>query len=205
MAFSDTIPQASDKLIQSQQDLLANNAQLQVSFNQDHYGFTDATANNGKHRQITTPDLATNPATLANEPKLYGTSLTGTNLGVLQYSRAGSDAVPTPITSIQGTTASLAASSSVAILDFAGIQNAYGELWATGSGASYCYASFFFRFGSFNTTSFTSSGSSSNTIISGRFNRPTASGTQLQLVNLDASNAITDIRWTICFKRVELS
>jgi hypothetical protein len=53
--FNASIPQATDRLAKSQQDLLQNNQQLDTSFGINHFAFSDPTAFNGMHKQV---DLA---------------------------------------------------------------------------------------------------------------------------------------------------
>lgn len=126
MPFLNTIPQPGDFLADSQGDLLANMQQLDISFGIDHYTFSNLTANNGKHNQVTTPNHtpAGHPSTAANEPKFYAMQDTAP-LGVIQYSRGPSDAVPTPVTYIHsGAPASILSSGVVNLLDFTGLSRA---------------------------------------------------------------------------------
>ena len=100
MVFNPNIPTAPQKLSVSQPLLLANNQQLDTSFGIDHYKYSDATANNGFHNSVTTPgdQPVTDPVTVAN-PVFYALENT-VNLGLLQYSRGPSNAVPTPVMSL---------------------------------------------------------------------------------------------------------
>ena len=124
--YNNAIPQPTDFLSVSQQDILNNFSQADISFGIDHYTFSDGTANNGKHNQVTTPIItgAAHPSTAADEPKFYAMK-DSTNLGTLQYSRGPSDAVTTPITKLQSTAAAitLAPTASTNILDFTGLPN----------------------------------------------------------------------------------
>ena len=97
MVFNKDIPQPNDQLSASQPTLLSNNQDLDTSFGVDHYVFSDATSNNGKHREVTSPNIAIPTTTV--EPKIYGYEKTA-NVGVLQFSRGVNDAVPTPLTTI---------------------------------------------------------------------------------------------------------
>lgn len=114
MPFIPGIPQPTDLLSNSQGQLLGNNAQLDVSFAEDHFAFSDVTAHNGKHNQVTTgayvssPPVSPNvhPTTAADEPKFYGMQ-DADQIGVIQYSRGASNAVPSPVTYIQSTQAGI--------------------------------------------------------------------------------------------------
>lgn len=68
------------------------------------------------------------PTTAANEPSLFG--FTYSNAGVLQVSRGGSNAVPSPLTKLQSPASpiSLAAGLSTNVLDFTGLSLAFGVL-----------------------------------------------------------------------------
>lgn len=83
MAYKNNIPTASDFQDESQQDLLDNFAQLDVSFGIDHYEYSDTSGATGKHKQCTYTELAAAPTTLANEGSVYtkeGTNPAETNL-----------------------------------------------------------------------------------------------------------------------------
>jgi len=102
MVFNKDIPQPNDQLSASQPTLLSNNLDLDTSFGVDHYAFSDATSNNGKHREVTSPNIAIPTTTV--DPKIYGYEKT-TILGTMQFSRGINNAVPTPITAINSTEA----------------------------------------------------------------------------------------------------
>lgn len=123
MTFNPSIPQSTDKLSASQPVLLSNNLAIDNSFGVDHYKFSDGTADNGKHETVTTPNIAI-PTTTA-DPKIYGHQLTAP-LTTLQFSKGVSDAIATPLTSIQSTSAdsTFTAFQTKNILDFAGITRA---------------------------------------------------------------------------------
>lgn len=126
MVFNPNIPNAGDKLSASQPVLRANNQQLDTSFGEDHYKFSDGTSNNGFHKYMTTPSIAI-PIT-TDSPKIYGNQLTA-NIGTIQFSKARSDAVfpatnsiaPTPITNFNGLIPSMAVLTTVPLLDFSGV------------------------------------------------------------------------------------
>lgn len=137
MTFKNNIPQPTDNLSDSQVDLLNNMSQLDTSFGVDHYTFSDLTANNGFHNQITTPVYVATPSTglppnsTATLAKMYGFQ-DSPNIGVINYSRGWDlvnmvPAVPTPLTCLQSQAGaiSLAVSpgpgNTTTVLDFAGL------------------------------------------------------------------------------------
>lgn len=102
MTFNPNIPQPTDLLADSQGQFLTNNQTLDNNFGVDHYKFSNVSGNSGKHNQVTTPLIvgSAHPATAANEPKFYAMQDTA-QTGVLQYSRGGNNAVPSPVTYLQ--------------------------------------------------------------------------------------------------------
>ncbi len=135
MPYLSQVPQPGDFLSDSQGDLLGNMQQLDISFGVDHYTFSNLTADNGKHNQITTPNHtpAGHPSTAANEPKFYAMQ-DSTPLGVIQYSRGPSDAVPTPVTYLHsGAPATLASAATINLLDFTGLTLAIVTVMGSGS------------------------------------------------------------------------
>lgn len=127
MSYNNAIPQPTDFIADSQVQILNNFSSADTSFGVDHYAFSDTTGDSGKHDQVTTPLIvgSAHPSTAASEPKFYGMQ-DSANLGVIQYSRGPSDAVPTPLTKLQSPAAgfNLAASATSNILDFTGLPNA---------------------------------------------------------------------------------
>jgi len=131
MAYLPNVPQPTDNLSDSQNDLLNNFQGANTSFGINHYSFANATADNGKHFVVQTPIIpGGHPTTAANEPKLY--AMTTGIIGVLQYSRMGSDRVPTPITLIQSTSAPIGmiSGTSIDIIDLAGVTQAILKCYA---------------------------------------------------------------------------
>jgi len=121
-------------------------------------------------------------------------------IGVLQYSRAGSDAVPSPVTHLQGTIASLAGATNETILDFSGLTYASGHVSARSDKAAEEGIYYIFSFRNGATAELVVNG----VVTSGTF-LAIASGTALQLRNGDPGAAISDVRWTINFDRIEVS
>lgn len=134
MTYNPNIPQATDDLSDSQGDLLTNFSTANTSFGINHYAFSDLTINNGKHNNVQTPLIVggVHPTTIAAEPAFYGMQ-DSVPLGVLQYSRGPSNAVPTPVTSLQSTVAPivLAPSATTNVLDFTGLSRAICMLYVT--------------------------------------------------------------------------
>ena len=71
MVFNPAIPQPTDFLSISQQDLLGNMGQLETWSNVDHYPVANNTANLGKHVKSTCPWQAAGPTTVADEVAVY--------------------------------------------------------------------------------------------------------------------------------------
>lgn len=107
-------------------NIQGNFQQLNVVYGTDHYPFDNATPNQGFHNLVTTPPVVNSPpdglppATAAGILKLYAFQQYMA-LGPLQYSRGQSDAIPTPLTSLQGGPISIAGGATSNIIDLAGI------------------------------------------------------------------------------------
>lgn len=69
--FNPNIPQATDLLEDSQAALLNNNTSLDTSFGIDHTTFSDLTANNGFHKQLTFFQVHADPAQAFPASMLY--------------------------------------------------------------------------------------------------------------------------------------
>lgn len=136
--FNPSIPQANQLLSNSQGDLLANMTALDTVYGIDHYKFSDGTTNSGFHNTVTTPVVTpnptmppyTHPTTLAGLPKFYGMQ-DSANLGVIQYSRGPSNAVPSPVTFLQSpaTQISILAGLTSNVFDFTGLARAMASLY----------------------------------------------------------------------------
>lgn len=201
MAFNPNIPTAPQKLSVSQPLLLANNQQLDTSFGVDHYKFSDATANNGFHNSVTTPEYSTStdPVTVAN-PVFYAMENT-VNLGLLQYSRGPNDATPTPVTSLHSTLApsSIAPSSSINILDFTGISIAICSFYCYGlQNVTFLRAEYLVIY-RFNVSAITSIFK-----VVGTDNLISFNGDILKMNNSNMAFPITDLFWTLKLHRVQV-
>lgn len=136
MTYNPNIPMANDDLSDSQPQLFNNFSIADTSFGVDHYKFSNLSGNTGKHNQITTPIFVDNPptglppVTAANEPKAYAFQ-DSANVGVLQYSRGPSNAVPSPITLLQSTSAAIVLlnTGTTNVLDFTGLARAFCMLY----------------------------------------------------------------------------
>lgn len=134
MAYAPNIPQPTDKLSDSQGVLLSNFQQLDTSFGTDHYAFSNGTSNNGFHNTITTPLVvgSAHPATAAAIPKFYAMQ-DSANLGVIQYSRGPSNAVPSPVTIYQSPASAIniAPLGTTNVFDFTNLARAFAMLYAS--------------------------------------------------------------------------
>lgn len=133
MPYNTLIPRPTDLLSTSQSDIQNNFLQANTSFGIDHYTFDSLPANNGKHNLVTTPLIvgSAHPATSVNEPKMYAMQ-DSAPLGVLNYSRGGNNAPPTPLTSLHSPTApiTLANNSVTNVLDASGLTLVFALLTA---------------------------------------------------------------------------
>jgi hypothetical protein len=140
--FNPNIPAPTDRLSVSQGQIQQNFSKSDTSFGTDHYKFSDATVNNGKHNLVTTPAVINSPpdglppATAANEPRFYAYEEPTSNLGVIQYSRGPNNAVPTPLTSRQSasTATVINAASFITVFDFTNLTRAFCTLYVIGTG-----------------------------------------------------------------------
>ncbi len=204
MNFNANIPQPNDLLPNSQQVLLSNNIALSAIFGIDHYPFTDQTANQGFHNKVTTPLIVggVHPTTTTN-PIFYAMQ-DAAEIGIIQYSRGPSNAIPSPVTELQSpsTPISLVNNASTNVIDCTNITRMVATLYA----------------GNFSTSS-----GSRNIIIEGvilwnkaipvfkvipsastsGFITIGASGNILQIVNTSGTT-INDLYWTLRFHRIQI-
>jgi hypothetical protein len=190
---------------------LQNFQKANSSFGTDHYPFADMTTNNGFHNQVTTPGYVSTPPTVPVEPPVTTTfpifygfqpldagGMTTTNLGLLQYSRGPSNAVPTPVTNLQSTAIPivLVTTGTTNVLDFTGIPRAIGMLY----GADLTMPT--------NVTTFLAYVVWNGTILSVRNIFPLgatlyaqSAGAILQVVNQTAGT-LNNVYWTLDLRRV---
>lgn len=118
-------------------NLQGNFQQLNIVYGTDHYPFDNATPNQGFHNLVTTPPFVDSPPTglppvTTTNPKFYAFQQFPT-IGVLQYSRGPSNAVPTLLTKLYSpaTAISLAPAATTNVVDFTGMAFAFCILTAT--------------------------------------------------------------------------
>lgn len=203
MVYTRNEPVASDLLEVSQPKLAANTNGSDDSFGVDHYKFSDLTANNGFHNKVTTPAYVATPPTglppvTVGNPIFYAFQLTGP-IGVIQYSRGVSNAVPTPLTAQQSPAAPfvLGPSNTAYVLDFAGTTVGLGVVLATGTLVSTGAHLAVFASVAWNGTTF----KIVNTGGSSVFNA-SSSGSILELLNSSGASTIINIHWTFNVSRV---
>ena len=145
--YNPSVPTGRVKLDSDYANVQKNFSQLNITYGTDHYAYDDQTANNGYHNTVTTPAytnptsvVKATPPTTGTNPILYGfqplsadNGSTTTNLGILQYSRGPSNAVPTPVTMLQSQAAAIDlpnTNSTTNVFDFNGMTRAYGKVVA---------------------------------------------------------------------------
>lgn len=135
--YQTGIPTGTVNLDVDYLNLQGNFQQLNIVYGTDHYPFDNATPNQGFHNLVTTPPVVNNPpdglppATAAN-PKLYAFQQYGA-LGVLQYSRGPTNAVPTPLTNFNSPVTPVPLGPSPAtinVIDFVGMAFAFCHIYA---------------------------------------------------------------------------
>lgn len=209
MVFNKNIPQPTDTLDRSQQDLLNNNLQLNTSFGIDHYPFTDVTANLGKHNQVSTPIIigAAHPTPVASQAIFYGMQDTS-NLGTLQYSIGGpSGSAQTPVTSIQSSSAGVSIlQGGTTIFDFAGITKcAMATLYAMSTTQTNTNKIEYIMFWNNSTLRIEQLNA---TGITSQLGAQVNASSELQLFNKISSGGgsgnLSNVYWTIHFHRIQM-
>lgn len=71
MAYKNNIPQPSDNLSVSQNDILNNFAQLDTTMGVNHFNFSDVSGNTGKHTFVEMVALSGTPTIAAGEDAIY--------------------------------------------------------------------------------------------------------------------------------------
>ncbi len=202
MVFNNQIPQPNNRLSDSQGQLLSNNQALNTWSNVDHYQLIDGTANSGKHKVTHWPDQVTDPATAANEPAMYAKAVT--SLDVLQFSRVGGSAVPSPVTYWQSPLAGITVgpNNTVAIMDMSSFTFAFGHV-ITGATTVNVTAtpglalSFDFMWiGATNTATFFNTGSGSNPSLT-----PVQTGNVIEIKNVNVQS-LAGLRYTLILYRL---
>ncbi len=71
MAYDPNIPQPTDDLSDSQVQLLANFQQLDTSFGINHFQYSDASSDNGKHKKLDFPTPTTVGVPVGDDSVIY--------------------------------------------------------------------------------------------------------------------------------------
>lgn len=79
MPYNNNIPQPTDRIKSSQNDLLQNFSSIYTVIGIDHVNFDDVSGNQGKHNKVTFPNYSTggSPAASADEVKLFAKAVAG--------------------------------------------------------------------------------------------------------------------------------
>lgn len=142
MVYNPNIPQPNDFQDVSQGDILGNFMQLDTTLGIDHYPPSNLTSDNGKHKQVTAVPQTSHPSTALGETKIYSykEDPSTTNLGPIVYVRGESNAVQTPLTSIQSTSGFTATNTPFTLLDFTAIgYSSYQVICSNGNASAWGY------------------------------------------------------------------
>lgn len=71
MAYNSNIPQPTDLISTSQAQILANFQAINTLIDVNHYTFNSAGATDGKHKYVSMPEQAADPATAVNELAIF--------------------------------------------------------------------------------------------------------------------------------------
>lgn len=136
-AYQPNIPSGTVNLDVDYTNVLGNFQQLNIVYGTDHYPFDNATPNQGFHNKVTTPAFVASPPTglpppTTTNPIFYAFQQYPA-LGVLQYSRGPSSAVPTALTKLYSaaTPIMLAPAATTNVIAFTGMSFAFCILTAT--------------------------------------------------------------------------
>lgn len=132
--YQPGIPTGTVNLDVDYLNLQGNFTQANIVYGTDHYPFDNATPNQGFHNVVTTPVVVNNPpdglppATAAGICKFYSFQQYSA-IGPLQWSRGPSNAIPTPLTSLNGGPFNMPTlTNSPTIIDFAGFNKVIAVL-----------------------------------------------------------------------------
>jgi len=81
MAYQQNVPQSTDKIKDSQNDLLQNFQTIKTGFDENHYAFD--TANEGKHKYVSFPEQVGAPTVAVDERAIYSKLSTLTSVAEL--------------------------------------------------------------------------------------------------------------------------
>lgn len=124
--YQPGIPTGTVNLDVDYQNLQGNFEQANIVYGTDHYPFDNASPNLGRHNLVTTPPVVNNPpdglppSTPAGVCKFYGFQPYSA-IGLLQFSRGPNNAIPTPLTSLNGGPISINSTETANIIDLAGV------------------------------------------------------------------------------------
>lgn len=208
-SFIRNQPVGTDLLSVSQPYLTQNTNSSDSIFGFDHFAFSNNTTNQGFHQKVTTPlysNGSTMPAAFSPPPTVAApifyaytpldtSGNTTTNLPVIQWSRGVSNAVPSPVTSLQSpsTAITINAGATSNVFDFTGIALAICSLYAFDKVANVFIGGPVFWNGT--TISPFTNLLSTNLISQG-------AGAILQLKN-STGVAFSNIYWTLKFERIQ--
>lgn len=99
MAYNNAIPQATDRIKDSQLDILNNFIEIDNLISVDHATFN--TGDDGKHNKLTIPQLATPAAPIGNDLQIYNAVVAGTSQ--LHFRRSAGAAIPFTQSNTSGT------------------------------------------------------------------------------------------------------
>jgi hypothetical protein len=197
--YQPGIPTGLVNLDVDYQNLQDNFQQLDTTYGEDHYAYSDPSANNGFHNKITTPGYSLgSPPVTTTDPILYGFQQYAA-LGLLQYSRGPNNAVPTPLTHLNSSATGLTftPAQSISVLDLTGVASAMITAYAFGDGGAtptMTVSQVFWNGSSFKITN----------IIAGAFFIWTAVGNILTLKNqIIIPPNITNAYWTLDLIRIQ--
>lgn len=193
MVYQTLIPQPNDDLDVSVTDIQQNFLTANTVFDIDHYPFNDSTANKGFHHTVTSPDQVAVPIT-TTEPKMYGLNQLAA-IGILQYSRGPNNAIPSPITSLQGGPLNITSTNTSDIINLNGLTRVSAILtaWnASGTTTKNPLNTFIAYDGNVYNVTIGTAGTLT----------AASNGTILQLKN-NTAGTLTNVYWTLHFMRIE--
>lgn len=128
MAYSNAIPQPTDRLKDSQQDILDNFAALKTLIDVNHETF--GAADEGKHKFVTMPEQGSAPTTAANELALFTEQSSLTNVAEMVFRRESNGSSIEFTSSLQATSGWTRLPSGILIKwgDFTATRNALGTV-----------------------------------------------------------------------------
>lgn len=203
--YQPGIPTGTVQLDLDYLNIQGNFEQANIVYGTDHYPFNNATPNQGFHNVVTTPVFVDNPATglppvTTTNPKFYAFQQTA-NLGVLQYSRGPTNAIPTPITCIHGGPLNVPFNNPRTLFNFTGITRSFFTVYA-GDSANLSDQTVIAVSGFWNVSGFSFPPQPATGVISSALFLTNA-GAVLQISNQNALDATISVYYTIRFNRLQ--